>query len=200
MILSVHKALIDATITPCNWVDHQFLLSIVNIKIVAISKLINAYEIFITNRFRKFYSLTFTFPFSSNKMCSFRSLFWCLLFTMVFAEGFTLKVDSRGTIVDVEDKEVKDRCNACLIIVMSLSFGDIAEAFSVTCRILLSIIWTCICCPLCSQIIFLAGNPRITSQEMVAPFPTSTRWRVGVTCSESGAKIWDVVQCQLTNN
>ena len=93
----------------------------------------------------------------------------------MFAEGFALKVESKGTIVDGEDKEVKDRCNACLIKVMSLSFCDIPEAFLVTCRILLSVISRCICSPLCSQISFLAGNPRITSQEILAPFPTSTR-------------------------
>ena len=73
-------------------------------------------------------------------MCAFRSLFCCLLFKIVFAERFALKVDSRGTIVDVVDKDVKDRCNACWMIVMSLSFGEIPEAFLVTCRILLSII------------------------------------------------------------
>ena len=142
----------------------------------------------------KKHNFIFTFPFSSKKMCAFRSLFCRFLTEIVFAEGFTLKVDSRGTIVDVVDKEVKDRCNTCLMIVMSLSFVDIPEAFLVTCRILLSIFWTCICSPLCSQISFLAGNPRITLQEMVPPFPTSTRWRVGVTCSESGAKIWNAIQ------
>ena len=94
----------------------------------------------ISDRFQKYHNFTFTFPFSSKKMCAFRSLFCRSLTEIVFAEGFTLKVDCEGTIVDVDDKEVKDRCNACLIIVMSLSFGDIPEAFSVTCRILLSII------------------------------------------------------------
>ena len=73
-------------------------------------------------------------------MCAFRSLLSCLLFKIVFAERFALKVDSEGAIVDVDDKEMKDRCNACLIIVISFSFSDIPEAFSVTCRILLSII------------------------------------------------------------
>ena len=88
----------------------------------------------------KKHDFIFTFPFSSNEICAFRPLFSCLPSMIVFAEGFAVKVESKGTIVDGEDKEVKDRCNACLIIVMSLSFGDIPEAFSVTCRILLSII------------------------------------------------------------
>ena len=104
-------------------------------------------------------------------------------------------MESKGTIVDGEDKEVKDRCNACLIMAMSLSFDDSPEALLVTCRILLSTISTCSCSPLCSHISFLAGNPRITSQEIFAPFPTSTRWRVGVTCSESGARIRNVIPC-----
>ena len=109
-----------------------------------------------------------------------------MFLSTLFDDGFEIEVDIDGKFVDKEDN--RDVTNSFLSLLIPLSFCAIMEALFVACKKLVSKFSACICFPLWSHKNFRTGNPCIMSQEIAVAFPTSTLWRVGDTCKDSGAK------------